>query len=133
IIVSTISARRPIIGKFYNNFRREDSISTACRLHDRLSQTFGRKNIFMDVDHIPAGVDFVAHLNSQIVACKIALVVIGPRWLEAKDESGGGRLEKPDGFLTNENAKTLAPHKPCLPVLFDRAGMAQGGERPGPL
>jgi hypothetical protein len=41
-------------GTIFINYRREDSISIAGRLYDRLSHTFGRKNIFMDVDHIPA-------------------------------------------------------------------------------
>ena len=60
----------------------------AGRLHDRLAHAFGRDNLFMDVDHIPVGADFVAHLNSQIAACSVFLVVIGPNWLNAKDESG---------------------------------------------
>jgi hypothetical protein len=51
------------------NYRREDSAANAGRLHDRLAQVFGRKRIFMD-DQIPAGIDFAAHLNSQIAACK---------------------------------------------------------------
>jgi hypothetical protein len=35
-------------GKIFINYRRDDSISTAGRLHDRLAQTLGRKNLFMD-------------------------------------------------------------------------------------
>src|SRR5262245_51600215 len=91
-----LSGTRAPMGTIFINYRREDSISTAGRLHDRLSQTFGRKNIFMDVDHIPAGVDFVAHLNSQVAACNVFLVIIGPHWLEAKDENGARRFEISD-------------------------------------
>jgi hypothetical protein len=36
----------------------------AGRLHDRLAQN--RDKLFMDVDHIPVGIDFVAHLNSPV-------------------------------------------------------------------
>jgi TIR domain/Sel1 repeat len=120
-------------GTIFINYRREDSISIAGRLYDRLSQTFGRKNIFMDVDHIPAGVDFVAHLNSQIAACKIALVVIGPHWLEAKDECGGRRLDNPDDFVTIEIATALARNIRVIPVLVDGASMPKTGELPDPL
>jgi Sel1 repeat/TIR domain len=98
-----------------------------------LSQTFGRRNLFMDVDRIPAGVDFVAHLNSQIAACKIALVVIGPHWLEAKDESGGRRLDNPDDFVTIEIATALARNIRVIPVLVDGARMPKAGELPDPL
>jgi hypothetical protein len=65
-------------GKIFINYRRDDSIGMAGRLHDRLAQTFGRDKLFMDVDHIPAGTDFVAHLNSQVAGCDVVLVVIGP-------------------------------------------------------
>ena len=120
-------------GTIFINYRREDSISTAGRLYDRLSQTFGRKNIFMDVDHIPAGVDFEAHLNSQIAACEIALVVIGPRWLEVKDDSGGRRLDNPDDFVVIEIATALARNIRVIPVLVDGARVPKAGELPDPL
>ena len=42
------------------------------RLYDRLAQAFGRKNLFMDVDHIPAGVDFVAHLIAPVLKGEIS-------------------------------------------------------------
>ena len=121
------------MGTIFINYRREDSISTAGRLYDRLSQTFGRKNIFMDVDHIPAGVDFVAHLNSQVAACNIILVVIGPHWLEAKDENGGRRLDNPDDFVVIEIATALARNIRVIPVLVDGARMPKAGELPNSL
>ena len=120
-------------GAIFINYRREDSISIAGRLYDRLSQTFGRKNIFMDVDHIPAGVDFVAHLNSQVAACNIILVVIGPHWLEAKDENGGRRLDNPDDFVNIEITTALAREIRVIPVLVDGASMPKAGELPDPL
>ena len=93
--------------KIFINYRRDDSIGTAGRLHDRLAQTFGQNNIFMDVDHIPAGVDFVMHLNSKVATCKIFLAVIGPHWLDAKDEAGQRRLHSPDDFVAVEIAAAL--------------------------
>src|SRR5262245_60121248 len=121
------------MGAIFINYRREDSISTAGRLYDRLSQTFGRKNIFMDVDHIPAGVDFVTHLNSQVAACSVILVVIGPRWLEAKDESRGRRLDNPDDFVAIEIATALARNIRVIPVLVDGAHMPKAGQLPNSL
>ena len=110
-------------GKIFINYRRDDSIGMAGRLHDRLAQTFGRDKLFMDVDHIPAGVDFVAHLNSQVAACDVVLVVIGPNWLNAKDESGERRLDNPDDFVAIEIAAALARDIRVIPVLVDGARM----------
>ena len=87
----------------------------------------------MDVDHIPAGVDFVAHLNSQVAACNIILVVIGPHWLEAKDENGGRRLDNPDDFVAIEIATALARNIRVIPVLVDGARMPKAGELPDSL
>ena len=87
----------------------------------------------MDVDHIPAGVDFVTHLNSQVAACNIILVVIGPHWLEAKDENGGRRLDNPDDFVVIEIATALARNIRVIPVLVDGARMPKAGELPNSL
>jgi Flp pilus assembly protein TadD len=119
--------------KIFINYRRQDSIGTAGRLHDRLALTFGRDNLFMDVDNIPAGVDFEAHLNSQVAACNILLVVIGPHWLSAKDEAGQPRLHQPDDFVAIEIAEALTRNIRVIPVLVDGARMPKAGELPDPL
>jgi tetratricopeptide (TPR) repeat protein len=115
------------------NYRRDDSTSFAGRLHDRLAQAFGHKNIFMDVDHISAGVDFVAHLNRQVSACKILLVVMGANWLNAKDEAGQLRLHQPDDFVAIEIAAALVRDIRVIPVLVDGAKMPKVSELPETL
>jgi hypothetical protein len=115
------------------NYRREDSAATAGRLHDRLAQAFGRKRIFMDVDQIPAGIDFVAHLNSQVAACGVVLVVIGPHWLDVKNEAGQRRLNQPDDFVAIEIAAALARDIRVIPVLVDGASVPQASELPDSL
>jgi uncharacterized protein len=108
-------------GKIFINYRRDDSAGTAGRLHDRLAQMFGRNNLFMDVDHIPAGVDFLEYLQSQVAACDVFLAVIGPNWLDAKDDDGRRRFDNPDDFVTIEIAAALARNIRVIPVLVDGA------------
>ena len=117
-------------GKIFINYRRDDSIGTAGRLHDRLAQTFGRKNLFMDVDHIPAGVDFVEYLHSQVAACDVFLAVIGPNWLDAKDDDGRRRFDNPDDFVTIEIAAALARNIRVIPVLVDGARTPKADKLP---
>jgi invasion protein IalB len=118
-------------GKIFINYRRDDSISTAGRLHDRLAQAFGRKNLFMDVDHIPAGVDFVEYLNGQVAACDIFLAIIGPNWLNAKDEYGRRRVDNPDDFVSVEIAAALARNSiRVIPVLVDGAHTPKADKLP---
>ena len=110
-------------GKIFINYRRDDLIGMAGRLHDRLAQTFGRDKLFMDVDHIPVGEDFVTHLNNQVAECDVVLVVIGPGWLRAKDKAGQRRLQQPDDFVAIEIAAALARNIRVIPVLVDGARM----------
>src|SRR5262245_42120942 len=94
-------------GKIFINYRREDSIATAGRLGDRLTETFGRDNLFMDVDSIPVGRDFEDYLNSQVAACDAMLAVIGPNWLTAKDDTGQRRLDNLEDFVAIEIGRRL--------------------------
>ena len=122
--------------RIFINYRRADSIGTAGRLRDRLAETFGQQNFFMDVDSIPAGVDFVADLNSQVAQCNVFLVVIGANWLDSTDESGARRLDKPDDFVTIEIAAALARDMrqvSVIPVLVDGARMARADQLPASI
>ena len=120
-------------GKIFINYRRDDSAATAGRLHDRLAQTFGRKNLFMDVDHIPAGVDFVDYLPSQVAACDVFLAVIGPNWLDAKDDDGRRRFDNPDDFVAIEIAAALARNIRVIPVLVDGARTPKAANLPNSI
>jgi hypothetical protein len=118
------------MGKIFINYRRDDSIGTAGRLHDRLAQSFGRDQLFMDVDHIPAGVDFVEHLRSQVAQCDVFLAIIGPNWLQAKNEQGRRRLEDPEDFVAVEIASALARDIRVIPVLVDGARIPRADKLP---
>jgi hypothetical protein len=117
-------------GKIFINYRRDDSGGTAGRLHDRLARTFGLKNLFMDVDDIPPGVDFVNYLNSQVGACDIFLAIIGPHWLNAKDGHGHHRLDNPNDFVLVEITAALARNICVIPVLVDGAHLPNADKLP---
>jgi hypothetical protein len=119
-------------GKIFINYRREDSGHVAGRLHDHLAQAFGRDQIFMDVNNIPVGEDFVAHLNSQVAACDVLLAVIGRKWLKAKDKRGQ-RLHQPDDFVAIEIAAAITRKIRVIPVLVDGARMPTESELPASL
>jgi TIR domain len=127
------ASRGAMPNKIFINYRREGSIDAAGRLHDRLAQTFGHKNIFMDVEDIPAGVDFAKYLTDQVAASRVFLAIIGPTWLDAKGESGGRRIDDPDDFVAIEIKAALARNIRVIPVLVEGARMPKAGELPDPL
>ena len=71
-------------GKIFISYRRDDSAGHVGRVHDRLAREFGRDLLFMDVDAVALGVDFVEVLGVEVGKCNVLLAVIGPNWLDAQ-------------------------------------------------
>ena len=69
--------------KLFINYRREDTAPYAGRLYDRLIAHFGEDQVFIDIDQIEPGEDFVEVINRKVGTCDIAIVAIGPNWLGA--------------------------------------------------
>ena len=115
------------------NYRRDDAPGVAGRLFDHLSPKFSRKNIFMDVDAMKPGLDFVEQLDAHVSRCDVLLAVIGPRWLDAKDQKGQRRLYGDNDYVRIELASALKRKIPVVPVLVDGAGMPSEDELPPDL
>lgn len=115
------------------SYRREDSKAHAGRICDHLADHFGAEHVFFDIDSIPAGEDFVDYLQSQISACDIMVVVIGPDWLKASDGDDRRRLDDPLDFVRLEIAQALVRKIPIFPVLVDGAEMPRAVDLPDDL
>ncbi len=110
------------MAKIFISYRRDDSQHQADRLHAALSRKIPKRNIFIDVDNIPVGVNFVQHLDQQVAQCDVLLALIGPDWLEARNpETGARRLDDPKDFVRIEIASALKRGIPVAPILLDGA------------
>jgi TPR repeat protein len=107
------------MSKVFISYRREDSQYAVDRIYEALAQRIPKSDIFIDVDNIPPGVDFVDHLSKKVAECDILLAVIGSRWLNAADETGKKRLDLPGDFVRVEIASALERGIPVVPVLLD--------------
>jgi TIR domain len=94
-------------GKIFINYRRGDEPGFTQALLGRLEQAFPAERLFIDVDNIPPGEDFVRMLESQVAQCDAMLTVIGNNWLDAADERGGRRLDNPNDFVRIEIESAL--------------------------
>ena len=120
-------------GNIFISYRRSDSQGVAGRLFDQLAKQFSRRALFMDVDTIAPGSDFVAAIDSHIAQCAVLLAVIGPRWLDAADEGGRRRLDDPKDFVQIEIAAALRRRVHVIPVLVDGAAMMHAADLPEDL
>jgi len=97
--------------KIFINYRRGDDPGSAQALFARLEQAFPPDQLFMDVDNVEPGLDFVRVLNEQVAQCDVLISVIGKNWLDARDEHGARRLDNPDDFVRIEIEAALVRDK----------------------
>ncbi len=115
-------------------YRRDDTADVAGRLYDAMGQRFGKQRVFKDVDNIGPGVDFGDYIKTVLPRCRVALVLIGPHWLESKDETGKRRLDDDHDWVRIEIETALAtPGVLVVPVLVNGARMPRGEEVPDSL
>ncbi len=120
-------------GRILINYRREDSLGSAGRLYDRMVDHLSREQVFMDVDAIEPGVDFVEVIEHAIKNCDVFLAVIGPNWLTVTDDEGKRRLDNPNDFVRLEIAAALERGIRIIPVLVKGATMPRSIELPDNL
>lgn len=120
-------------GGIFISYRREDSAAAAGRIFDHLVSRFGRDLVFMDVDALEPGVDFVEELNRRVGGCDALIAVIGRDWLEARDAKGRRRIDLDHDFVQIEIAAALQRNVRVIPVLVDDADMPAADQLPDPL
>jgi uncharacterized membrane protein YhaH (DUF805 family) len=122
-----------VTGRIFISYRRGDDQSAAGKLYDRLLQHFDREQLFMDVNTIEPGVDFVKVLDEQVAQCLAFIAVIGPRWLTARGNDGNPRLDNPTDYIRVEIESALKRDIRVIPVLVDGASMPQSSDLPSSL
>jgi formylglycine-generating enzyme required for sulfatase activity len=120
-------------GKIFISYRREDTAGYAGRIYDRLRSRFGENNIFMDVDSIAPGEDFVRAIERSVEEVHVLIALIGARWLDITDEPETRRLDNPNDFVRIEIATALERGIRVIPVLIGSAKMPRSKDLPDVL
>lgn len=117
------------MAEIFLSYRRSDDPAATKLLQERLTSTFGDRAIFYDVETIPQGEDFVSFIDRTIRECKVVLVMIGPRWLDAGD-ARGRRLDQPNDAVRTEIETALRLRKKVIPVLVNDTPMPNEDDLP---
>jgi len=113
------------------SYRRADSDGWAGRLRDALRVRFGDR-VFQDVESIADGEIFSEVIDRALNECDVALVIIGPNWASARDESGR-RLDQADDWVRTETSLVLNRQIRVIPVLVGGATMPRPEDLPEDL
>jgi len=117
--------------KVFINYRRADTAPYAGRLYDALTAALGHDHVFMDIDKIKPGVDFVEEVEEAVDNCHVVVALIGPTWLAAKDAKDRTRLEDPKDYVRLEIATALKRDDVrVIPVLVGGAAMPNAEDLP---
>ncbi len=117
-------------GAIFICYRRSDSGDVTGRIYDRLVQHFGRDRVFKDVDSIPLGVDFRAHLGDFVGRCRVLLAIIGKHWLGGDEGIDGLGLENARDFVRVEIEAAVDRRIPVIPVFVQGAKIPREEELP---
>lgn len=113
--------------KIFISYRRTDldghAVLFVGRVRDRLAQQFGAGSVFMDIDSIPLGEDFVEYISGQVKQADVVLAVIGPQWSQVMAARAG---EESDFVRIEIESALGAGSIRVIPVL------AGGASMPGP-
>jgi hypothetical protein len=120
-------------GNIFINYRRDDDPGFAHALFGQLEHNFPAEQLFMDVDYIPAGADFVQVLETEVAKCDVMLALIGKNWLDARGQHGVRRLDDPADFVRIEIEAALSQGKLVIPVLIHGAQMPRPEDLPEAL
>jgi hypothetical protein len=120
-------------GGIFISYRRQESKHVAGRMYDRLAGHFGVAQVFMDVDTIEPGADFVQAISRAVADCRVLLAIIGPDWLTIADARGRRRLDDPDDIVRVEAQTALARDVRVIPILVEDAVMPTRDDLPGTL
>ena len=119
--------------RIFLSYRRDDSAGHAGRLYDALTARFGEANVFMDIDTIEPGVDFVRTVEEAVSSCDALIALIGRTWTSACDAEGARRLDDPDDLVRREVETALEGEVRVFPVLVHGAVPPKADELPGQL
>lgn len=119
-----------VMPKIFISYRRDDTGGYAGRMYDRLAAHFGPDHLFIDVDTLEPGEDFVQAIEERVGSCDALIAVIGNKWLISTDENGRRRLDDPNDFVRLEIATALERKVRVIPALVDGASMPSPLELP---
>lgn len=114
-------------GKIFICYRRGDAPAIALNIAQRLGMTFGRANVFMDIESLMVGQRFDHQIERSLAQSGVVICIIGSRWLDMLQErSAVGSRD----YVRDEVSAALKRKLPVIPVLVDDATLPSADELP---
>src|SRR5262245_29530357 len=120
------------MSKICISYRRADSQAITGRIFDRLCAHYGKDSVFMDIDKIPAGIDFRQYLSNTLLKAQVVLAIVGHKW-HGGAKTGAERIQDEDDPVRIEVETALYGGVPIIPVLIGNRKMPTAAQVPAKL
>jgi len=118
------------VAEVFINYRTGDGDWPAAFLDDKFKRRFGADRVFRDATSLEAGHDFRYELRRRLERCTILVVIIGPSWLTARDDSGRRRLDNPSDYVRMEIEESLKRKIRVVPITLNDVRLPLADELP---
>jgi hypothetical protein len=118
------------VSRIFINYRREDTAPNASRIYEWLSERYGDNQVFMDVDTIEPGLDWMQAIDRAVGSADLVLAVIGTDWLNEFERRG---LETDDPMRHELETALARENIRVIPLLVNGAKMPPSTELPPTL
>lgn len=115
------------------SYRRADEPGLSRAIYEGLKAELGEEHVFFDVGDIEAGTDWQQEITQALENSVMLLVLIGPKWLNVKNEQGRRKLDAPKDTVRFEIATALRRAIPIVPVLLESSKLPSETELPRSL
>jgi hypothetical protein len=105
------------------SYRRSEAAAYARGLYDRLATRFGKENVFLDVENVGWGEDFVEAITAAAEGCAVMIVLVSRQWARGPGVSTGA-----DDYVRLEVATALGRGIRVVPILIQGAAMPAAKE-----
>jgi len=117
------------IGTIFISYRRADA-AVECALLANAIRDVSAFEVFVDVDNLATGSDFVDELEVELKRSEAVLILIGRNWLGEGLHKSGRRIDDPHDYVRAEVRLALDIDIPIAPVLVNRARMPTANQLP---
>jgi hypothetical protein len=115
------------------NYRNGDEEHVAAMLEHDLSRRFASGVVFRASKSIPPGDDFEEALTTAVRTSSALLAVIGPRWLDVRDEQGRRKIDKASDWTRREILEAFHCRVRVIPVLVGSTPPLSADDLPAEL
>jgi hypothetical protein len=127
----------PPLLRVFINYRSEDTWGQALLLRERLANSFGTENVFLDVHDLQPGMNWLDVIKARSVSSNVLLSLIGPHWISIlkERERAAAAAQPAQDYVRFEIEYALKPNSgiSIIPILVGEVLPLTAEKLPRPL